>query len=82
MYRNVAALSAVLTLLLVAPALAFQCPADAAKIQQAIASGTVTGEPLAKAGQLLAEGTQLHQAGKHQEAVDTLAKAKELLGIQ
>ena len=54
-----------LTLVFAAPALAFQCPADAAKIQQAIASGTVTGEPLAKAGQFLAEGTQLHQAGKH-----------------
>ena len=29
-----------------------------------------------------AEGEQLHKAGKHQESVDTLAKAMKILGIQ
>jgi len=29
-----------------------------------------------------AEGESLHKAGKHQESLDTLAKAEKILGIQ
>jgi len=29
-----------------------------------------------------AEGEALHKAGKHQESLDTLAKAEKILGIQ
>jgi hypothetical protein len=31
--------------------------------------------------QLRDEGERLHQAGQHQQSVDTLAQAKEILGI-
>jgi hypothetical protein len=29
-----------------------------------------------------ADGESLHKAGKHQESVDTLAKAMKILGVQ
>jgi hypothetical protein len=70
-------------LLLAAPALAFHCPLDMKKIDEALAAEPQLSEAqLAEVSSLRAEGETLHQAGKHQEAVDTLAKAMEILGIQ
>ena len=42
----------------------------------------LTTEQLAEVQKYRAEGEALHKAGKHQESVDTLAKAKKILGIQ
>jgi hypothetical protein len=42
----------------------------------------ISAEQLAQVKQYRAEGEALHKAGKHQESVDTLAKAKKILGIQ
>jgi hypothetical protein len=63
-------------------ALAFHCPMDMKKIDDALAAGpAISAERLAEVKQLRAEGETLHKEGKHQESVDTLAKAMTLLGI-
>lgn len=65
------------------PAFAMHCPADMAKIDAALAENPdLTAEQLAEVKQLRAEGEKYHQAGKHQESVDTLAQAMEILGIE
>jgi hypothetical protein len=64
-------------------ALAFHCPADMKKIDAALSAGPkVSAEQLTEAKKLRAEGETLHKAGKHQESVDTLAKAMAILGVK
>ena len=68
---------------LATPAFAFHCPADMAKIDAALAANPpLSAEQLAEVQRLRAEGESYHQAGQHQESVDTLAQAMEILGIQ
>lgn len=69
-------------LLISATALAFHCPADMKKIDDALtASPKLSAEQLSEVKKLRAEGEALHKANKHQESVDTLAKAMKLLGV-
>lgn len=69
-------------LLFAGSALAFHCPADMKKIDDALATGpALSAEQLAEVKKLHAEGETLHKAGKHQESVDTLAKAMAMLGL-
>ncbi len=76
-------LAALLTLAFATPAFAFHCPADMAKIDAKLAENpALTAEQLAEAQKLRKEGEDYHSAGNHQEAVDTLAKAMKILGIQ
>jgi hypothetical protein len=64
-------------------AFAFHCPADMKKIDEALAkSPKLSAEQMAQVKKLRADGETLHAAGKHQESVDTLAKAMALLGIK
>lgn len=74
--------TALLTLALAGPAYAFQCPADMAKIDAALQTAQLSDEQKAQVMELRNEGERLHQAGQHQQSVDTLAQAKEILGIQ
>lgn len=68
--------------LLAAPANAFQCPRDVAAVDAALAAGTgISAETKTKVMELRNKGDEAHKAGRHQEAVDTLAEAKKLLGI-
>lgn len=63
-------------------ALAFHCPADMKKIDDALAQNPqLSSEQMAEVKSLRADGEELHKAGKHQESVDTLAKAMAILGI-
>lgn len=63
-------------------AFAFHCPADMKKIDETLAANPdLTAEQLAEVRKYRAEGEALHHAGKHQESVDTLARALEILGI-
>lgn len=63
-------------------AFAFHCPADMKKIDEALAKNpTLTAEQLADVKKFRAEGEASHKAGKHQESVDTLAKAMKILGV-
>lgn len=64
-------------------ALAFHCPADMQKIDDAISKNPkLSPAQMAEVKKFRAEGETLHKAGKHQESVDTLAKAMALLNIK
>ena len=64
-------------------AFAFHCPADMKKIDEAMAKNPkLTAEQTAEVKKYRAEGETLHKAGKHQESVDTLAKAMQILNIK
>lgn len=71
------------TLLLAsASAYAFHCPADMKKIDAALGSKPALSEAqMSEVKKLRADGEALHKAGKHQDSVDTLAKAMKLLKI-
>jgi hypothetical protein len=64
-------------------ALAFHCPADMKKIDDAMAKNPkLSAEQMADVKKFRAEGETLHKAGKHQDSVDTLAKAMKILDIK
>ena len=64
-------------------AFAMHCPMDMKKIDEALAKKPKLTEAEAKeVTKLRADGEALHKAGKHQESVDTLAKAMAILGIK
>ena len=62
-------------------ALAFHCPKDMKAIDAALPNAKLSAAEMADVKKYRAEGETLHKAGKHQESVDTLAKAKKMLGI-
>jgi hypothetical protein len=63
-------------------AFAFHCPQDMAKIDAALAKNpTLSATQMSEVKKYRADGEALHKAGKHQESIDTLAKAMKILGI-
>jgi hypothetical protein len=65
------------------PALAFHCPKDIAANNEAIAAAEKAGtdsKKIAEAKKLNADALKLHQAGRHQDSIDTAAKVKGALG--
>ena len=63
-------------------AMAFHCPADMKKIDEALAKNPqLSAAQMGDVKKLRADGEALHKAGKHQESVDTLAKAMKILQI-
>lgn len=76
-------LAAVAAMLFAGSALAFHCPADMKKIDQALAGSPKISEAQMKdVKKFRAEGEALHKAGKHQQSVDTLAKAMKILDVK
>jgi hypothetical protein len=66
-----------------APAFAFHCPADMKKIDEAMAKNPkLSPAQMTEVKKYRADGEALHKAGKHQESVDTLAKAMKVLNIK
>ena len=64
-------------------ALAFHCPADMKKIDEALAKNPkLTEAQMAEVKKQRADGEALHKAGKHQESVDSLGKAMKILDIK
>ena len=64
-------------------AFAFHCPADMRKIDEAMAKNPkLSAEQSAEVKKYRADGEAFHKAGKHQESVDTLAKAMKILNIK
>ncbi len=56
-----------------APALAFHCPSDIAKIDKALAATPdLSDEQVAEVKQLRDEGERLHETGGHSQSMDTL----------
>ncbi|MDP1671549.1 MAG: hypothetical protein Q8L65_00365 [Burkholderiales bacterium] len=63
--------------------LAFHCPADMKKIDAAMSKNPkLSAEQMAEVKKYRAEGETLHKAGKHQDSVNTLAKAMKILDIK
>jgi hypothetical protein len=76
------ALIAAAALTFTGAAFAMHCPADMAKIDAALAKNpSLSAAEMAEVKKLRAEGEALHKAGKHQDSVDTLAKAMKILKI-
>ena len=72
-----------------APGFAFRCPMDMKKIDDTLAakhhwmrSTSVSGAQLAKVKALRASGERLHKSGKHEEAVEALAKVMKILDVE
>ena len=64
-------------------ALAFHCPADMKKIDEALAKNPkLSDAQMSDVKKYRADGEASHKAGKHQESVDTLAKAMGILGVK
>lgn len=62
-------------------AFAFTCPKEMKAIDAALPKAKLTDTQMSEVKKLRAEGENLHKAGKHQESLDTLGKAKKILGI-
>jgi hypothetical protein len=63
-------------------AMAFHCPADMKKIDEALAKNpSLSATQMTEVKKLRADGEAAHKSGKHQDSVDTLAKAMKILGI-
>jgi len=63
-------------------AFAFHCPKEMKAIDAALAkSPKLSAAQMKEVKEYRAEGEALHKAGKHQESLDTLDKAKKILGI-
>lgn len=70
------------SLIISTSAMAFHCPADMKKIDAALATNPqLTSAQMSEVKKLRVDGETLHKAGKHQESVDTLAKAMKILAI-
>ena len=66
-----------------AQAFAFHCPMDMKKIDEALAKKPqLTEAQMKDVKKYREEGEALHKAGKHQESVDTLAKAMKILNVK
>jgi hypothetical protein len=64
-------------------AFAFHCPADMKKIDEAMAKNpNLSPAQMADVKKFRSEGEAFHKAGKHQDSVDTLAKAMKILDIK
>ncbi len=64
-------------------AIAFHCPQDMKKIDAALAKNPkLTAAQMTEVKKLRADGEAMHKSGKHQDSVDTLAKAMKILAIE
>jgi hypothetical protein len=64
-------------------AFAFHCPKDMKDIDAALAAKPkLSDAKMKEVKDLRAKGEEFHKAGKHQEAVDSLGKAKKILDLK
>lgn len=63
-------------------ALAFHCPQEMKKIDDALAKNPkLTDAQMTQVKKDRADGEALHKAGKHQESLEALGRAEKTLGI-
>lgn len=65
-----------------APAFAFHCPQDMAKIDEALKTAQLSEADMSRVRELRATGEEQHKAGDHAASVNTLGEAMGILGIQ
>jgi hypothetical protein len=64
-------------------AFAFSCPKHMKAIDAALEKNPkLSPEQMADVKKYRAEGETAHKAGKHQDALDALAKAEKILGVK
>lgn len=64
-------------------AMAMHCPKDMKEIDEALAKKPkISDAQMQEVKKLRAQGEEQHKAGKHQESVDSLGKAKNILGLK
>lgn len=63
-------------------AFAHNCPNEMRAIDAAMPKAKLDADKMAQVKKLRAEGEQLHKAGKHDESMASLGKAKAILGIK
>ena len=81
--RNRILLAALLAVGLATPAFAFQCEDNMLAVDAALAKNPqLSASLLAEVKTLLAKGETQHSSGQHGQAIRTLAKAKDILGIK
>ena len=80
---KIAVLSALLALVWATPTAASECLTDMKEVDEALAKGTkkLSATNLQKVKKYRADGEKLQKAGKEKQCVDTVEKAKVLLGI-
>ena len=81
MRHRIMFLAATLVAGLSAPAFASQCPTHVKKIDAAMAGANLGQEQKAEVMRLRDEGQRLHGEGKHEESMETLARAEKMLGV-
>ena len=65
-----------------ASAFAFQCPSLVKKIDSAMAKNmSMSASQMANVKKLRDSGAAHHKAGEHQQAVDELTQAKQIMGM-
>ncbi len=75
--------AAVLSLFVSGPAFAGTCPLMVKNIDAALAAmPDLSAEQIAEVTSLRDEGDAQHKAGQHTESVETLQKAKDILGLE
>ena len=63
-------------------AFAHNCPNEMKAIDAALPKAKLNDKQAAEVKKLRADGEQLHKAGKHDESMAALGKAKAILGIK
>ena len=61
---------------------AHNCPNEVKAIDAALPKAKLDAKQTAEVKKLRDEGEQLHKAGKHTESMETLGKAKGILGVK
>lgn len=74
-------LTLVAALAFATPAMAFHCPMDMAKIDEALSGASLSEADMTKVKELRVLGEEQHSAGDHAASVATLAEAMAILGI-
>ena len=63
-------------------ALAHNCPNEMKAIDAALPRADLPADKIAEVKKLRAQGEELHKAGKHDDSMAALGKAKRVLGIK
>ncbi len=75
-------LTATALFMLATPAFADHCPKDMKAIDAALENANLSEDQLAEVKELREQGEELHNAGEHDESVETLHEAMEILGLK
>ena len=83
MNKTIRLVAGAFAVVLSSSAFAFHCPQEMKKIDEALAKNPpLSTQQLAEVKEYRINGEVYHKAGEHQKSLDTLEKAKKILGIE